>query len=220
MKDEWVECPFHQGPILDPCTLIQCDLWLEDQPAHCLFLAYKQFLRDEGSSDLDWEQLGRLLGLSSECAESLATEAYEFLRIQHVKDNVSAQWSLLHTDARCVVCGRQAIIQERGWGWCSDACYCWLPPSAAEVEAQWGIWFREILGFWKKISPKLLEKVMGLNREIIRWMLWQHVGYDPEVQNAKKWVKRRQPPFLPNPKIPKVDELTERINQSENWGNA
>jgi hypothetical protein len=191
-------------------------MWTEDHPKKCLFVAYQDFLREESPSDLDWEKVGRVLGLSASDAESLATEAYEFLRVQHVQDHVSAQWSLIKTEAYCVVCGRQAVIKEKGWGWCSDNCYRWLPPSAADTEAQWGVWFREVLEHWKNVSPKILERVTGLNRGMIRWMIWQHLGYDPETQDTKRWVKRKQP-LLPNPKIPKVEELIERLTVSDSW---
>jgi len=228
-RDNVTYCPFHEGPIVEPCQLEQCDLHLARHPLRCGFVGYRDKAGD--SEELTWKQIGELLGFEAKEVEHLSKQAYEILRQLAVQDQVPAEWSLLRNSKRCIVCNACLIQQqedeekedpifEQGWGWCSQTCYQWLPPAAVEAEARWGTWFRKLLGQWKQLNVKTVERLTGLNRETVRWLLWQHLGWDADTRaDHNHWVKQDQP-LVPNPKIPRVKEIMRRIEAADQWGSS
>lgn len=244
-------CPFHEGPIVSPCGLEQCDLWIAKHLLNCGYVAYRERHKSEGSDELSWETIGNILGYEGKEVEHLAKQAYEILRQLAVQDQVPAEWSLLRNSKRCVVCNRPLAepepeveeadpeellepeeeeqplepeetedkpqpIFERGWGWCSEQCYQWLPPAAVEAEARWGTWFKKLLSQWRQLNVKTIERLTGLNKDTIRWMLWQHLGWGDGTE-PNQWLKCEQP-LVPNPRLPRVKEILQRIEAADQWG--
>jgi len=256
-------CPCHEGPIVSPCALEQCDLWINKHPLNCGYVAYREHLK-EGSEELSWDTIGQILGYEGKEIEHLAKQAYEILRQLAVQEQVPAEWSLLKNSKRCVVCNRSLVkaseeaeaggeeaeadevadeveteipadeveteveveadadevaiepIFERGWGWCSEKCYQWLPPAAVEAEARWGTWFKKLLSQWRQLNVKTIERLTGLNKDTIRWLLWQHLGWE-NSQESNRWIRCEQP-LVPNPRLPCVKEILERIEAAQQWG--
>jgi hypothetical protein len=251
-------CPFHEGPVVVPCGLEQCDLWVTKHHLNCGYVAYREFLAEEGSDELSWETIGKILGYESKEIEHLAKQAYEILRQLTVQEQVPAEWSLLRNSKRCVVCNRPLEVQrepveaeegleleedpeppveeevsveevseeeeisieqpifEQGWGWCSERCHQWLPTAAVEAEARWGTWFKKLLSQWRQLNVKTIERLTGLNKDTIRWLLWQHLGWE-NSQETNQWIRCEQP-LVPNPRIPCVKEIVQRIDAAEQWG--
>lgn len=208
-------CPYHEGPICSPCGLTTCDLHLPSAPFCCGLIAFKAATANARSEELDWKKLGELLGYEPKQVELMAKQAYEILRQLAVQDQVPAQWSLLRNAKCCVVCNREATIFDQGWGWCSDDCYRWLPPAAVEAEARWGTWFRRLLAQWRNLNLKTIERLTGLNRETVRWLLWQHLGWQDESFDE---FSQRGEPLVRNPRIPKVTEILKRVEAADKWG--
>jgi len=105
-------CPFHEGPVVSPCALEQCDLWITKHPLNCGFVAYREHHASEGSEELSWEALGQILGYEGKEVEHLSKQAYEILRHLAVQEQVPAEWSLLKNSKRCVVCNRSLVKEE------------------------------------------------------------------------------------------------------------
>lgn len=223
--DDLFYCPFHEGPIVSPCELEQCDLWIARHHLKCGYVAYREHHQSEGSEELSWEAIGTILGYEGKEIEHLSRQAYEILRQLAVQDQVPAEWSLLRNSKRCVVCnkpltpdGEEKPIFELGWGWCSETCYQWLPPAAAEAEARWGTWFKKLLAQWRQLNVKTIERLTGLDKDTIRWLLWQHLGWC-DCQESNRWTKC-DAPLVPNPSVPCVKEILRRIDAAEQWGNG
>jgi hypothetical protein len=210
-------CPFHEGPNVASCELEQCDLWVAKHHLKCGYVAYREHHAAEGSEELSWDALGAILGYEGREAEHLSRQAYEILRHLAVQDQVPAEWSLLRNSKRCVVCDKPAEIYENGWGWCGDDCYQWLPPAAVEAEARWGTWFRKLLTQWRQLTVRTIERLTGLNKDTIRWMLWQHLGWGDGEDEPNRWL-RCDEPLVPNPRIPCVKEILRRVEAAEQWG--
>lgn len=212
-------CPFHEGPIVSPCELEQCDLWINKHHLKCGYVAYREHHASEGSEELSWDALGQILGYEGREVEHLSKQAYEILRQLAVQEQVPAEWSLLRNSKRCVVCNAEATIFEEGWGWCSDDCYQWLPPAAVEAEARWGTWFRKLLTQWRQLNVRTIERLTGLGKDTIRWLLWQHLGWGDDENEPNRWL-RCDEPLVPNPRIPPVKEILRRIEAAEQWGRS
>lgn len=210
-------CPFHEGPIVSPCELEQCDLWIGKHHLNCGFVAYREHHASEGSEELSWDALGQILGYEGKEVEHLSKQAYEILRQLAVQEQVPAEWSLLRNSKRCVVCGREATIFEDGWGWCSEDCQQWLPAAAVEAEFKWGTWFKKLLTQWRQLNIRTIERLTGLNKDTIRWLLWQHLGWGDDESEPNQWL-RCDEPLVPNPSIPCVKEILKRIDAAEQWG--
>lgn len=212
--DQISYCPFHEGPICSACELTTCDLHLPTAPHRCGLLAYKAATANARSDELDWKTLGEMLGYEPKQVELMAKQAYEILRQIAVQDQVSAQWSLLRNARSCVVCNREAIIFDKGWAWCSEDCKKWLPPEAVEAEAKWGTWFRRLLAQWRNLNLRTIERLTGLSRETVRWLLWQHLGWLDESFDE---FSKRAEPLVRNPRIPQVSEILKRVEAAERW---
>lgn len=212
-------CPFHEGPVVSPCELTQCDFWVSCHHLKCGYVAYREHHAHEGSEELSWESIGQILSHDARQVEHLSKQAYEILRQIAVQDQVPAEWSLLRNSRRCVVCDQAATQFEAGWGWCSEDCYQWLPPAAAEAEARWGTWFRKLLAQWRQLNLRTIERLTGLKRDTVRWLLWQHLGWEDNGPETKRWL-RHSHPLVPNPKIPRVKEIVRRIAAAEQWGSS
>jgi hypothetical protein len=130
---------------------------------------------------------------------------------------VPAEWSLLRNSKRCVVCDREATIFEGGWGWCSEDCHQWLPAQAVEAEARWGTWFKKLLTQWRQLNVRTIERLTALNKDTIRWLLWQHLGWGDDDREPNQWLRCNEP-LVPNPCIPCVKEILQRIEAAEQWG--
>jgi len=217
--EEIFYCPFHEGPIVSPCQLKQCDLWVNYHALNCGYVAYRESVGTEGSEEISWEALGKILGYESREVEHLSKQAYEILRQVAVQEQVPAEWSLLRNSKSCVVCNKPAEIFENGWGWCSENCYQWLPPAAVEAESRWGTWFRKLLTQWRQLTVKTIERLTGLNRDMIRWLLWQHLGWD-HCKDENNELLQSEAPLVPNPRIPPVAEILRRIETAEQWSKS
>jgi hypothetical protein len=164
--------------------------------------------------ELEWDVIGQLLGIPAIEAEEITSQSYELLRQQAAQADTPPQWTLLRNSGRCVVCDREIVIMENGWGWCSDDCYQWLPPAAVEAEARWGVAFHTLLDRWKKLNLRTLERMLGLDRQTLRWLIWQHLGFMEE--NPSHWRKQEEE-LVTNPKIPSPKQLLERITTAQGW---
>jgi len=194
--------------------LTQCDVWTENHRLRCAYLAYREHMTGAPGEELEWDVIGLLLGIPAIEAEEITSQAYELLRQQAAQADIPPQWSLLRNSGRCVVCDREAVISENGWGWCSDECYQWLPPPAVESESRWGVPFSVLLDRWKSLNLRTLEKMLGLDRQTLRWLIWQHLGHMGE--KPTRWL-RQEEALVNNPKIPSADQLIERLNAARFW---
>jgi hypothetical protein len=212
-------CPFHEGPVVSSCELTQCDFWISKHHLKCSYVAYREHHAHEGSEELSWDSIGQILGHDARQVEHLSKQAYEILRQLTVQEQVPAEWSLLRNSKRCVVCNQVATRFESGWGWCSEDCYQWLPPEAAEAEARWGTWFRKLLMQWHQLNLRTIERLTGIKRDTVRWLLWQHLGWEDNSPETKRWLRHSEP-LVPNPKIPRVKEIVRRISAAKKWGGS
>jgi hypothetical protein len=203
---------------MSPCELEPCDFWIKQHRLNCGYVAYREHHASEGSEEMSWDALGKLLGYEGREVEHLSKQAYEILRQLAVQEQVPAEWSLLRNSKHCVVCNKPAEIYENGWGWCSEDCAQWLPPAAVEAEARWGTWFRKLLTQWRQLNVRTIERLTGLNKDTIRWLLWQHLGWGDGTE-SNQWLRCNEP-LVPNPRIPCVKEILRRIDAAEQWGGS
>lgn len=200
-------CPFHKGPIIRPCKLKKCDLWINSHKYKCILYA----LKSTRTGATKAEVLSNVFKLNKEEITHILNKAYDILKIRSIQQSAKSGYIFGARRGRCIVCGRKRgqYIEINGIKWCSNKCMTWLPYHAVLLENKFGYCLRDILFNWQNLKLTALARTTGLKKDQIVDLLWQHIGKRTKTVNIKKL---RRPPDLISKK-----ELITRIKLSKLW---
>jgi len=181
-------CSVHGERVLLPCTLGTCKFFVSHEAANNCLLAY---CHQQGTADLTCDEISYLYGQPIQQVRAQLDNVMADLRMASIDGDseqdpdLARQFSFVDTDEVCCVCGTttdadKIPVVATPLAYCSFECAEAQPPETVALEYRYGrpisLLVRWAIHRFRNLP--LLERTLGLPRQMLASLCRQHTGRD------------------------------------------